>query len=187
MTTTPTPTRKDAARNRSLLLAAAEDLFRDAGLDVTLKDVARHAGVGVGTVYRHFPTKDNLVAALFAQQLEAEIERARKSVEAGDSWEALVDYLKESMRLQSSNRGLRALMCPAGSVFDSVRECKAVVNPLIDQLVKSAHAQGTLRPDCTSRDIALLQVGLVGIMDATPEDPNAYRRHLALFLDGVRM
>ncbi|MDO5617240.1 SbtR family transcriptional regulator [Kocuria sp.] len=118
--------------------------------------------------------------------MEAEVDRARVSAEADDSWQALMDYLEESMRLQAGNKGLRALMCPAGSVFDSVRECKAVMNPLIEQLVTNAHSQGTLRQDCTARDIALLQLALVGIMDATPQEPEAYRRHLELFLDGVR-
>ncbi|PHP51723.1 TetR/AcrR family transcriptional regulator [Actinomyces ruminis] len=103
-----TPTRKDAARNRAKLLASAERLFSAEGLAVTLKDVARDAGVGVGTVYRHFPTKDALVAALFAEQLQQEVERARATAQAGDAWRALVDYLEQTMRLQASNRGLRA-------------------------------------------------------------------------------
>ncbi|WP_176765739.1 TetR/AcrR family transcriptional regulator [Actinomyces ruminicola] len=182
-----TPARKDAARNRARLLDSAKRLFGSRGLAVTLKDVARDAGVGVGTVYRHFPTKDALVAALFAEQLQREVERARAMAQAGDAWRALVDYLEETMRLQASNRGMRALMCPAGSVFESVRECKAQINPYLEQVIELAHAQGTLRSDCTARDIAYLQVALVGIMDASPDDaPDLYRRHLALFLDGVR-
>lgn len=184
--TAPSPTRKDAARNRAILLESATRLFRDEGLKVTLKDVAGEAGVGVGTVYRHFPTKDNLVEGLFTTQLEAEVNRARQASEASDAWQALVDYLEETMRLQADNRGLRALMCPAGSVFDAVRQCKAAVNPYIEQVVALAHDQGTLRGDCTAGDIAYLQVALVGIMDAAPDEPEIYQRHLAHFLDGVR-
>lgn len=183
---TETPARKDAARNRARLLEAAQQLFESEGLTVTLKDVARQAGVGVGTVYRHFPTKDELVAALFAKQLEREIDRARATAQDGDAWSALVRYLEETMRIQASNRGLRALMCPAGSIYPSVRECKAVVNPYVAQVVDLAHAQGTLRIDCTARDITYLQVALVGIMDASPNAPQMYRRHLEFFLDGIR-
>lgn len=182
-----TPLRKDAARNRARLLEAADKLFATEGLVVTLKDVARHAGVGVGTVYRHFPTKDDLVAALFAEQLNHEIERARETVEHEDAWHALVQYLEGTMRVQASHSGLRALMCPAGSMYDSVRECKAVIDPCIEELVEAAHEQGVLRRDCTARDIAFLQVALVGIMDASPDSPELYRRHLQFFLDGVRV
>jgi AcrR family transcriptional regulator len=180
------PTRKDAARNRARLLEAAAQLFAADALDVTLKDVARQAGVGVGTVYRHFPTKDELVDALFAEHLDREIERARAMAQEPDAWDGLVRYIEETMVIQASNRGLRALMCPTGSVHDIVRECKAVINPYVEQMVDAAHRQGTLRPDCTARDIAHLQVALVGIMDASPGAPELYRRHLAFFLDGVR-
>lgn len=185
MATTSTPTRKDAARNRARLLEAADELISSEGLGVTLKDVARHAGVGTGTVYRHFPVKDDLVAALFAERLDSEIERAQAMTEEGDAWQALVDYLEETMSLQASNPGLRALMCPSGSVYNSARECKAVVNPYVEQAVDAAHRQGVLRADCTARDIVQLQVALVGIMDANPGDPGEYKRHLGFFLDGV--
>lgn len=185
-TATSSTARKDAARNRARLLEAAKKLFSTEGLGVTLKDVARHAGVGTGTVYRHFPTKEDLVAALFADQLDREVERARTMAEEGDAWAALVGYIEATMSLQASNSGLRALMCPAGSEYDSVRACKAVIDPYIEQIVDAAHRQGTLRLDCTARDIAYLQVALVGIMDSSPNDPEIYRRHLELFLDGVR-
>lgn len=181
------PTRKDAARNRSQLLRAAEELLSTQGLEVSLKEIAKHAGVGVGTVYRHFPTKDDLIATLFAEQLEAEVRRARAAAETGDAWQALVTYLEDSMRLQAANRALRSLMCPTGPTFDTVRECKATINPYLKQVVALAHAQGTLRTDCTAKDIALLQVALVGIMNATPNEHDAYQHHLELFLNGVRV
>lgn len=179
-------TRKDAARNRARLLEAAAELFAAEALEVTLKDVARAAGVGVGTVYRHFPTKDELVEALFAQHLDREVDRARTMAQEIDGWDGLVRYLEETMVAHASNRGLRALMCPTGSPHETVRECKATINPYIEHMVDTAHRQGTLRPDCTARDIAYLQVALIGIMDVSPDSPELYRRHLQLFLDGVR-
>lgn len=185
MTTGQAPTRRDARRNRDLLVATARRLFAERGLDVTLKEVAREAGVGVGTVYRHFPDKDALVTALFSAQLDDEVLRAQSSAQAPDAWQALVGYLTETMRLQAANKGLRALMCPQGSAYGSVRECKALMNPHLRKLVASAHGQGTLRPDCTLDDIVHLQVALVAIMDATEPESGAYERHLAHFLAGV--
>ena len=185
MTSSPTP-RKDAARNRTKLLDAARDLFSQNGLNASLKEVAHHANVGVGTAYRHFPTKEDLVEALFAEQLKSEIERAQQAAESDDAWAALVEYLEETLRQQADNRGLRALMCPQGSVFKPVQACKAQINPHIEHLIDKAHQQGTLRPDCTARDITLAQIALVGIMDATTAEPDTYKRHLRFLLDGMR-
>lgn len=180
-------TRKDAARNRARLLKAAAELFAAEALaEVTLKDVARAAGVGVGTVYRHFPDKDDLVEALFAEHLDREVDRARTLAQDVGGWDGLVRYLDETMVAHASNRGLRALMCLVGSPHDTVRECKATINPYIEQMVDTAHRQGELRRDCTARDIASLQIALIGIMDVNPNSPELYRRHLQLFLDGVR-
>ena len=186
MTTSPAPTRRDARRNRDLLLATARRLFAEQGLDVTLKEVAREAGVGVGTVYRHFPDKDALVTALFSPQLDDEVLRARRCAQAPDAWEALVEYLTGTMRLQAANKGLRALMCPQGSAYGPVRECKALMNPHLRRLVASAHEQGSLRADCTLDDIVHLQVALVAIMDATEPESGACERHLAHYLAGVQ-
>lgn len=184
---TETPMRKDVARNRSRLIEAAHKLMRIEGLGITLKDVAQEAGVGVGTVYRHFPTKEDLVEALYVDQLEEEVYRARVAAESSHGWSALVEYLKESMRLQAENRGFRALMCPEGSVFSTVQQCKSEIDPYLEALIDLAQQQGDLRSDCTVRDIALLQVALVGIMDATGGDAMAYLRHLDYFLAGVRV
>lgn len=180
------PVRKDAARNRALLLETAAELFASKGLGATLKDLAQEAGVGVGTVYRHFPTKEDLVEALFAENLAREAERARTAAQEADAWEALVRYLEGTTRAQAANRGLRTLMCQVGSKDDNVRAWKELIDPCIEQMVEAARRQGTLRHDCTASDITLLQVALVGIMDATPESPDAYRHHLQMFLDGLR-
>jgi AcrR family transcriptional regulator len=185
--TVQTSPRKDAARNRARLLQAADELITTEGLEVTLKDVARRAGVGVGTVYRHFPTKDDLLTALFTEQLDAEVERARERADDVDGWDALVRYLEDTMVVQAKNTGLRALLCPTGGYIPAVRECKTIIDPYVRQMVDRAHEQGTLRLDCDATDLAALQTALVAIMDANPDSsPDLYRRHLHLFLDGVR-
>src|SRR5438874_9446076 len=81
--------RADARRNREAVIAAAKKLFADQGLDAQMPDVARVANVGVGTVYRHFPTKDELIASLVAERFERLAEKAREGLEAEDAWEAI--------------------------------------------------------------------------------------------------
>src|SRR5213593_3762177 len=101
--TTVTPTqlipieralRADARRNREAVLAAAKKLFADQGLDAQMPDVAKAAKVGVGTVYRHFPTKDDLIAALAAERFERLAEKAREGIDGDDAWEGLCDFIR---------------------------------------------------------------------------------------------
>src|SRR5580704_5467771 len=86
--------RADARRNREAVIAAAKKLFADEGLDAQMPDVARAAKVGVGTVYRHFPTKDDLIAALVADRFERLAQKARDGVEAADGWQGLCDFIR---------------------------------------------------------------------------------------------
>src|SRR6195952_3672740 len=103
------PLRKDAARNRERILGAAGEVFAERGLDVTLDDIARHAGVGVGTVYRRFADKDQLIEALFDRRLEQITELAQQSLAADDAFAGLVGFMTSSLELQAADRGLREL------------------------------------------------------------------------------
>src|SRR3954470_6344577 len=99
------PLRKDAARNRDRLLAAARELFAEHGLDVTLNDIAHHAGVGVGTAYRRFRDKGAVIDALFEESLEALAVVASEALEDVDAWRGLVVYLERSHHMQFGDRG----------------------------------------------------------------------------------
>src|SRR6202045_874858 len=88
------PLRRDAERNRQRILAAAAEVFTERGLDATLDDVARAAGVGVGTVYRRFPDKDSLVSELFRDRIDALVTVAEEACESADPWRGLVDFLE---------------------------------------------------------------------------------------------
>src|SRR3954454_13570462 len=99
--TPPRPLRKDAERNRLRILDAAGRVFADRGLGVTLDDIARAAGVGVGTVYRRFPDKSTLIDALFAQRMESMCDIAEEALEIPDAWEALVFYFRQASQLQA--------------------------------------------------------------------------------------
>ena len=92
------------------MIAAAKKLFADQGLDAQMPDVAKAAKVGVGTVYRHFPTKDDLIAALAAERFERLAEKAREALEAEDPWEGLCDFIRFSAQIQADDRGLCEVM-----------------------------------------------------------------------------
>src|SRR5438045_9358268 len=102
--------RADARRNHEAVIAAAKKLFADQGLDAQMPDVAKAAKVGVGTVYRHFPTKDDLIAALVADRFERLAEKAREGLESGDAWEGIAEFIRFSAQIQADDRGLCEVM-----------------------------------------------------------------------------
>src|SRR5947209_19876888 len=102
--------RADARRNREAVIVAAKRLFGDQGLDAQMPDVARTAQVGVGTVYRHFPTKDDLIAALVAERFARLAEKAREGIEADDAWEAICDFIRFAAQMQADDRGVCEVM-----------------------------------------------------------------------------
>src|SRR5438477_4415247 len=102
--------RADARRNREAVIAAAKELFADQGLDAQMPDVARAAKVGVGTVYRHFPTKDDLIAAMADQRFERLAQKASESLETEDAWEGIADFIRFSAQIQADDRGLCEVM-----------------------------------------------------------------------------
>ena len=116
-TTSEQPLRRDAERNRQRILDTAGQLFAERGLGVSLDEIARHAGVGVGTVYRRFPDKDQLIDALFEARIGEILAVATASLEISDPWEALVHFLERSMELQVKDRALKELL--HGTTFAS--------------------------------------------------------------------
>ena len=108
--TTDTLLRADAARNRGRILAAAAELFAANGLSVGLHEIAHHAGVGVGTAYRRFPDKRQLIEALFEERLDHLVELAERALAADDPWDGLTDFLEQATELQIQNRGLREII-----------------------------------------------------------------------------
>jgi AcrR family transcriptional regulator len=102
--------RADARRNREAVIAAAKKLFADQGLDAQMPDIAKAAKVGVGTVYRHFPTKDDLIAALAVERFERLAEKVREALEQDDPWDGLCEFIRFAARLQADDRGLCEVM-----------------------------------------------------------------------------
>lgn len=178
--------RADARRNRDAVMAAAKRLFADQGLDAQMPDIARAAKVGVGTVYRHFPTKDDLIAALAAERFERIAERAEEALQAEDAWESFCDFLRFAAQLQADDRGLCEVMASRPEVMDA--SARAVgLDRLSDQIVKRAQRSGDLRKDVTWEDVPMIACGLGGITQAEI-GPAAGRwpRLLEIILDGLR-
>lgn len=184
---TEEPLRSDAARNRERLLAAASELFAERGLTVTLNDIAHRAGVGVGTAYRRFANKDEVIDALFEQRLEEVIAVAHEALEATDAWVGLVSFLDRSLHMQFGDRGLTEIMNSPQLGHERVSLTRDRIAPLITQLVDRAKTQGAVRLDFEQSDLIFMQMALAAIIDrARTLAPDLYRRYLTMWLDGIR-
>ena len=178
--------RADARRNRAAVMAAAMKLFAEEGLDAQMPDVARCAKVGVGTVYRHFPTKDDLIAALVAERFERLAEKASEALGADDPWEGIADFIRFSAQIQADDRGLCEVMGSRSDLMDAAARA-ARLPELCDQLVTRGQRSGQLRGDLVWEDIPMIACGLGRITQANV-GPAAGRwpRLVEIILDGLR-
>jgi AcrR family transcriptional regulator len=183
--TDPRPLRADAVRNRASLLAAAADEFAERGLDASVADIARRAGVGKGTVFRHFATKDDLIAAIVLDrvgELTAAGERLR---EAADPGAALLEFLTVAAH-QRQQRDLSFLHV-AGDVNAEVTRAREQMYRTVHDLVDRARGHGALRDDVTGTDVILLMCAPNYVASYAPGgSPELWRRYLAILFDGLR-
>jgi AcrR family transcriptional regulator len=183
----PRPLRRDAERNRQRILRAAAEVFTTRGLQATLDDVARQAGVGVGTVYRRFPDKDSLIEALFEERIQAVADLAEKALAAPDSWDGLVSFLADACELMAGDHGLREIIMYASYGRDRVVRGKAKMQPLITGLVERAQRDGKLRADFAPTDMLFLEFMLTSAASyAERVKPEIWRRYLVLITDALR-
>ena len=176
-------TRVDARRNRARLLAAARELLAAQGADVSLREVARAAGVGVGTLYRHFPTRDELIDAVLEDALSEFLDAADAAVAADDAWEGFTGFLDDALRLQARNRGLRDVIETGTLGREHAAELRRRIGGLIAQLVARAQAEGALRPDFSAADVAAILCAGDRVLELG--DAASARRHLDFILDGL--
>jgi AcrR family transcriptional regulator len=187
MATTGRPLRADAERNRQRLLDAARELFAERGLSVTLDDVAHRAGVGVGTAYRRFGSREELVNALFEERMHDILALADDALTIEDPWQAFVTFLSNMAALQASDRGLKEVMLGSAEGRERVARLRDQLRPRGQALVARAQAAGALRPDFDVSDVPLLQMMVAAIADVAPPDrPDLWRRVLTLLIDGIR-
>ena len=188
-TSTPTerPLRKDAERNRQRILTAAGELFAERGLGVTLDDIAHHAGVGVGTVYRRYPNKEVLIDALFEQRIQAICAIAADALAIADPWDAFVYYLEKGAELQARDRGLKELLTCSTHGGAGVAEAKVRLRANVTAVYDRAKAAGVLRADVAPFDSPIIHFMIGAVMDRSREvEPELWRRYLGLMLDGLR-
>ena len=178
--------RADARRNRAAVIAAAKKLFADQGMDAQMPDVAKAAKVGVGTVYRHFPTKDDLIAALVVERFERLAQKARECLEMEDAWEAVSEFIRFSAQLQADDRGLCEVIGSRAEVSEGAGNAVGLPE-LCERLVKRAQRSGELRRDLAWQDIPMIACGLGQITQVTA-GPAAGRwpRLVEIVIDGLR-
>jgi AcrR family transcriptional regulator len=188
MDTVDPPLRRDAERNRQLILDAARDLFAQRGFGVTLNDIAHHAGVGVGTVYRRFPDKAQLIDVLFEQRLDEVVGLLEDGLDDPDPWHGLTEFLERVLEKQASDRGLmEVLLGRSPGSPERVTKSRSTLHPLADRLVQRAMQSGAVRPDAETQDFGVLQL-MVGVVIDAGRDvaPDLWRRYLAIMLQGLR-
>src|SRR5580704_3379478 len=182
-----TQLRRDAAANRERILETARRLFADQGLETSMDEVARTAGVGPATLYRRFPTKEALLDAVLSDVLERFHGYAQEALKNDDAFAGLELLLIRATQLQSENRGLLDILVLRLPQEPQLAKARARFWPLVEQLVERAGQQGTLRTDLAPTDITVLIWQLGRVVDTTSAyAPDLWRRYLALALDGLR-
>jgi AcrR family transcriptional regulator len=187
VSTVDRPLRRDAERNRRRILDAARELFAEQGLAVTLDDVADRAGLGVGTVYRRFSSRDQLIDALFEERVAEIVGFADEALALGDPWEGLTTFLDRLVALQAADRGLKEVLLGTTEGRERVGRIREQMRPRGQELIGRAQAAGVLRSDLSASDLPLLQMMLGAVAEVTtPEHGQLWRRFFVILLDGMR-
>lgn len=179
--------RKDAERNRQRVLEAARELFAEKGLEATLNDVAHHAQVGVGTVYRRFATKEDLLDAVFEDGIDQIVSLAETALQKEDSWDGFVWFVEKLCELTATDRGLREMVYSSAYGGHRVECSRLRLSPPVSELVERARNDGYLRPEVEGADVPILSL-LAGTVSewAGHVEPQLWRRYVAILLDGLK-
>ncbi|GAB3003671.1 TetR/AcrR family transcriptional regulator [Saccharothrix stipae] len=179
--------RVDARENRDRILATAREAFAADGLDVSMTEIARRAGVGVATLYRRFPTKEALVTEVFADQLEACTAEVHRAAEDPDPWRGFCRVVAGLCDMQARDRGFSAAFLTAFPDAVPVDEKRASAEEVFAGLVSRAKAAGRLRPDFTTDDLTLVLMANNGLVtDSVDAAVAAARRLVAYFLQAFQ-
>jgi AcrR family transcriptional regulator len=174
--------RADARRNRQRVIEAARKCMARDGLDAQMEEIARTAGVGVGTVYRHFPTKDDLVEALADDRFDRLAELAQEAFEVADPWEAFAGFMQAGAQIQSEDRALSEVLTSRPETMMRAAERVGILE-LTARLMRRAQAAGEVRKDADPRDVPLVMCALAGTWCSPFANPD---RYIAIVLAGLR-
>jgi AcrR family transcriptional regulator len=180
------PLRADARRNREKVLAAARAVFSEHGRDAQIDDVARRAGVGVGTVYRHFPTKEALIEALMVAAFEAIAAQAEAALEVEDPWEAFTSVLWRGAEIMAADRALSEVFASIPGAMESAMPTVEGLTETVAEVIRRAQAAGALRGGLIVDDIPMVMCGIGSATKKEHRCSDAWRRHLTIVLDGLR-
>jgi len=194
------PTQRDGAAKSAQLVAAATDLFARSGLQVTQAQIAEAAGVGVASVYRRFPTKDELILAVYGARLHQAVDLAASASEVADPWEGLEMFLRQSSFELANDLGFRDLILggyaaaktwsrreTTADLSEALRLSDARVAEHLSEVIRRAQKMGQLRLDFDVTDVQLVSVAVQSsAVFGGAENPDLYLRTLGLLLDGLR-
>jgi AcrR family transcriptional regulator len=180
------PLRSDAERNRERIIAAARTVFAKDGLNASMASVAREAGVGIATMFRRFPTKEELVDAVFSDRMGAYADTVTVALDDPDPWNGFVGYIEAACAMQAADNGFADVLtmtCPTAKVLEQRRN-EAYEGML--RLIDRAKATGRLREDFDPSDLVLIHMANAGVVNATGDTaPDAWRRVVALLIQSL--
>ena len=183
----PRPLRRDARRNRELLVASARELFSRSGVDVSVEEITHHAGLGMGTLYRHFPTKEELIDAVLEDAFAELVAAAEEAAAADDPWAGFTRFLERALALHVENRGLKDMLATREHGRRRAETMRARIRPLLRSTIERAQERGSLRADFAAEDLPLVLWTGGRVIEVTAAiEPDYWRRYLGLLLDGLR-
>lgn len=180
------PARRDSVRNRERLVVAAREVFAEHGFGATLDDIARYAGLGTGTAYRHFPNKHAIAAEVLREATEQIVVDAEEALAVEDPWDGLVQFFERTAARQAADRGLYETLTGQGDDDEQARIWPRIVAS-VTELFERAQRAGAIREDAAPQDVAAIfaMLGPAFAMSRTIA-PDLWRRYLALMLDALR-
>jgi len=179
--------RADAARNRLALIEAARATFGRRGLDAPLDEIARTAGIGNATLYRHFPSRQALVGAVYADTLADILQACDRALALDDAWQGFASHVEYVCRLQADNRGLADLLTRHIDAEPAIERLRQRAYEAFVRIADRAKRSGELRADFQPEDLSLLLMANAGLIHRTADAaPGAWARFVAFVLDGLR-
>jgi AcrR family transcriptional regulator len=177
------PLRSDAERNRARIIAAARTVFRCDGLTASMASVAREAGVGIATIFRHVPAKEDLVADVFADRMDAYAEVVAAALDDPDPWRGFTGYLEAACAMQAADCGFADVLTMIFPTAKTLEGSRKEAYDGVVLLIERAKAAGGLRADFDPSDLVLIHMANAGVVNATGDAaPDAWRRIAALLI-----
>jgi AcrR family transcriptional regulator len=176
------PLRSDAERNRGKIIAAGRTVFGRDGLNASMASVAREAGVGIATILRHFPAKENLVAAVFSDRMDAYADAVAVALDDPDPWHGFIGYIETACAMQAADYGFADVLTMTFPTAKALEQRRNEAYEAMVLLIDRAKATGRLREDFDPSDLVLIHMANAGVINACGDAaPDAWRRVVALF------